>query len=142
LRRFLFCLCLLPLAFPALVRADEPKSEKGVWTPTELTAGGQAVPADQLSAMKLTLGDGKYKVEVNDQTIDAGTYTVDTKKKPWQLVITGSDGPNKDKKILAISEVSGDTMKVCYDPAGKEYPKDFKSTKENKYLLILYKKQK
>jgi uncharacterized protein (TIGR03067 family) len=142
LRRTFFCVCLLALAAPALVRAEDPKDAKGTYVPTEMTVAGQMAPADQLSAIKLTVGDGKYKVEINNEGAESGTYTVDTSKKPVRMVITATDGPNKGKKILAITEVKDDMMKVCYDVEGKEYPTEFKSTKDNKYLLVVYKKMK
>ena len=142
MKRAILCLCMLPLTLPALVQADDPKDAKGVYVPTEMTVGGQMAPADQLSAIKLTVGDGKYKVEINNEGAESGTYTVDTSKKPTRMVITATDGPNKGKKILAITEVTDDMMKVCYDIEGKEYPTEFKSTKDNKYLLVVYKKQK
>ncbi|HEV3143776.1 MAG TPA: TIGR03067 domain-containing protein [Gemmataceae bacterium] len=142
MKRLTLCLFVLPLALPALARADEPKEAKGVWVPTEMTVAGQALPAEQLSALKLTIGDGKYKAEVNNEGTDSGTYTIDSTKKPGRLEITSTDGANKGKKMLAIWELSGDTMKVCYDLEGKDYPTEFKSTKENKYLLAVYKKQK
>ena len=140
--RITFVLFLILFAVTALVRAEDPKDAKGTYVPTEMTVAGQAAPADQLSAIKLTVGDGKYKVEINNEGAESGTYTVDTSKKPARMVITATDGPNKGKKILAISEVSGDTMKVCYDIEGKDYPTEFKSTNDNKYLLVVYKKQK
>jgi len=141
-RQLFFYVTTSLLMLPGLARADEPKDAKGVWVPTEMKVAGQEAPADQLSAIKLTVGDGKYKVEINKEGAEEGTYTVDSTKTPARMAITAGDGPNKGKKLLAIFELSGDTMKVCYDTDGKEYPKEFKSTTENKYLLIVYKKQK
>ena len=50
--------------------------------------------------------------------------------------------PNKGKTILAIYELTGDTLKVCYDVSVAVRPVKFESTDENKLVLIVYKKKK
>jgi len=56
--------------------------------------------------------------------------------------ITGTEGPNKGKTILAIYERDGDTLRVCYDLSGKSRPSEFKTTEGTRLFLVEYKLQK
>jgi|SRR6266568_1553082 len=139
-------LMLAPLAL-----ADEPKSkdkeqlalpqENGTWIPTDGMSAGKKLPDNFLTSVKLLLNNGKYTVVVGEDK-EEGTYKVDTGKSPHPIDIEATMGPNKGKKIPAIVEIKGDTMRVCYNVDGKERPKDFTSTEENKFLIISYKRAK
>jgi uncharacterized protein (TIGR03067 family) len=56
--------------------------------------------------------------------------------------ITGTEGPNKGKTMLAIYELEGDSMKVCYDMSGKERPTEFKTKPGTAQFLAKYKREK
>lgn len=135
----------------ALGTADEPKDKspvqpadkemKGTWIPVEGMVEGQKLPENHLATTKLILNDGKYNVVVGEEKED-GTYKVDSSKKPVTVDITPVTGPNKGKMIPAIIELSGDTMKVCYNLMGQDRPKDFNSTATNKFVVMTYKRDK
>jgi uncharacterized protein (TIGR03067 family) len=139
---------LLRLAFPLLfmlfacaVRADDAKTFDGTWTPVEAMNAGEKEDEDYLKSITLKIDGPGYVVSVRDMK-ETGKFTFDDKKKPKTMDITPADGPNKEKVILAIYEVSGDTLKVCYDVSSKSRPSDFSSTKENKYFVVTYKRKK
>jgi uncharacterized protein (TIGR03067 family) len=73
---------------------------------------------------------------------DRGTCKLDPSAKPKALDITGTEGPNKGKTILAIYERDGDTLRVCYDLGGKNRPTEFKTTAGSRLFLVEYKRQK
>jgi uncharacterized protein (TIGR03067 family) len=123
------------------LRADEKTDFKGTWIPSEGMAEGKKLPDNFLSSTKLMLQEGKYSVVVGEEKED-GTYKVDESKKPATVDITPTTGMNKGKTIPAIIEVRGDTMRVCYNTMGQDRPKDFNSTAENKFVMMVYKKQK
>jgi uncharacterized protein (TIGR03067 family) len=120
---------------------EEMKMLDGTWLPMSGEAGGEKFPEEALKMITLVIKDGKYTVTVGKE-IDKGTVTLDTSKKPKAMDIVGTEGPNKDKTILAIYELSGETLKVCYALDGKERPKEFKSKEGAKDFLVVYKKQK
>jgi uncharacterized protein (TIGR03067 family) len=94
-----------------------------------------------LKTIKLEIKDGKWAVTVGKET-DKGMLTIDSTKKPKEMDIVGTEGPNKDKKILAIYELTDDTLKVCYALDGKERPKAFATKEGTKGFLVTYKRQK
>jgi uncharacterized protein (TIGR03067 family) len=116
--------------------ADDWKKLAGTWKVETATLNG----ADATAALKagvLTIEEGKYKLLLGNT--DAGTLAIDPGKKPKAMTVAGTDGPNKGKTIPAIYEIDGDGLKICYTlGGGKGAPTEFKSTAENKALLVTY----
>jgi uncharacterized protein (TIGR03067 family) len=94
-----------------------------------------------LKSMKLVIEGDKYTVTVG-KSIDKGTTKIDPSKKPKAMDILGVEGPNKGKTILAIYELNGNTLRVCYDLAGKNRPTEFKTKKGEPLFLATYKRAK
>ena len=66
-----------------------------------------------------------------------------TKLTPKELDLLRVTDPIKGKTILAIYELGeDDTYKLCYDPSGKERPKEVKSAPGSGYVLHLWKREK
>lgn len=116
------------------------KQLNGEWSVAAMEIAGQKLPAEALKAIKLINKDGEYTVKAESD--DKGTVTVDAEKSPKQMTIKGLEGPNKGKTILAIYELSGDELKVCYDLDGAEFPKEFKTEPGKKRMLATYKRTK
>ena len=170
LRRGLVSLCLCALFGAVAARADDLQDAQkylkagqhaqdplanvyqahdGVTTSLELELGVYPVAKwyDELAGkmlplkdVTLTLEDGKYTLKA--ESIDKGTYTIDAAKKPKEMDIKGTDGPNKGKSFPAIYELSGDTLRICYDLSGKARPTEFKTTAGTKLFLATYKRKK
>ena len=134
------------LAFAATLgslaaEAPDTKAVEGAWTPIKAELAGQAWPDTVLKTISLKLHNGQYNVSVGGQP-DKGTYTIEPSTKPKSMTITGTDGPNKDKTFLAIYELEGDTLRVCYDLPGKQRPEEFKTAAETKLYLVTYNRVK
>jgi uncharacterized protein (TIGR03067 family) len=131
--------------------ADKPVDKKdlekiaGKWQPTSLQAGEVRMTDAQMKATTLVIDGDKYTVTIKGEKdtaeTDKGTLKIDVLAKPMSMDITSTAGPNKGKVMLAIYEISGDTLKVCYDLDGKKRPTEFKVTGE-KIALISYKRLK
>ncbi len=123
---------------------EDMKFMEGTWLPVSGELGGEKEAIEKtLKDSRLVIKDGKYTYTVGDRT-DGGTITLDASKKPKQMDIVGTEGPNKDKKILAIYEVGENSLKICYalEKESPERPKEFKSETGTKNLLITWKRQK
>jgi uncharacterized protein (TIGR03067 family) len=120
--------------------ADDWKKLAGTWKVESAVLNGDDATAAFKEAV-LTIEERKYNVGFAGTT-DLGTLALEPAKKPKQMTIKGTDGPNKGKTIPAIYEVDGDTLKVCYALGGKDPPTDFKSTAENKTMLVTYRRDK
>jgi uncharacterized protein (TIGR03067 family) len=121
--------------------ANELKKLQGLWAPQTMTLGGNDLPEEIRKMITLEIKDKNYIVKAGGQN-DEGTLTISTSAKPLTMEITGTNGPNKGKTYRAIYKLDGDTLTICYDLAGKEYPKDFTSTKKSMQFLVVYQRSK
>lgn len=135
----LFAVSLLLVAPDANVADDD--AIQGTWLPLTAELAGQEFPDDVRKTIKLTIMGAKYTVSVGKH-IDQGTTKLNTSVDPKQIDITGADGPNKGKTILAIYELNGDTLRVCYDLSGKNRPTEFKTKPGTQLFLVTYKREK
>lgn len=119
---------------------EEVKKLNGEWSVASMEMMGKAMPEAAIKNTRLINKDGEYLVKAESD--DKGTVSVDVTKTPKQMTITGTEGPNKGKTLLAIYELSGDELQICYDLAGKEFPKTFKTEPGQLLMYAVYKKVK
>ena len=119
-------------------------SQDGVWKPIAAVLGGVRLPAGALAAITLTISGGNYEVTVDgEKEPDKGVFTVNTGTSPKRMTIKSTDGPNRGKTMLAIYESKdANSMRVCYDLSGTDYPREFKAPKGTQLYLAGYRRQK
>ena len=139
------CICIATILFAAAAwsedAADDHKLLQGTWLPTAAELNEKPFDEATLKTMKLVIEGDKYTVTVG-KSIDKGTIKIDPAAKPKTMNIVGTEGPNKGKTILAIYELTGDTLRICYDLAGKKRPTEFKTVKDTQQFLVSYKREK
>jgi uncharacterized protein (TIGR03067 family) len=142
LKPFVVLTVVLSLA-PAAAGGDARDGDavQGTWLPSAAELGGKPFPDEVRKTIKLVIKDGRYTVTVGKQA-DRGTVKLNPAAKPKALDITGTDGPNKGKTILAIYELDGDTLRICYDLGGKNRPREFKTREGTQLFLVTYKREK
>ena len=114
----------------------ELKTFQGTWTFESVEAGGKKLPADQFKGITVTFEGDKYVVKRGDEVVEAATQKLDPSKSPKALDVTVAEGPNKGAVMLGIYEISGDTLKVCFDPEGKKRPTQFKSESGSQTFVV------
>ena len=121
--------------------AKDGETLDGTWLPATAELGGNPFPDEVRQTLKLVVKGNKYTVTVG-KAVDQGTVKVNPAVKPKEMDITGTEGPNKGKTILAIYERDGDTLRVCYDLTGKNRPTEFKTREGTALFLVNYKREK
>ena len=121
---------------PKLVEPARPMIE-GVWLVESAEMGGQAMPAEFVKTTTLTISGDQYVVMVGNAP-DRGTVRRDDTKSPKTMDIVGFEGPNKGKTFLAIYELVGDKLRVCYDLSGESRPTEFATKPGTKLFLATY----
>ena len=122
-------------------RADvekELKKFQGAWTFESVEAGGKEIPVAEFKGMTVTFQGDRYTVNKGDEVIEAATLKLDPSKSPKAFDVTVAAGPNKGAILLAIYEIRGDTLKVCFDPEGKKRPTEFKTS--GSQTLVVHKR--
>jgi uncharacterized protein (TIGR03067 family) len=132
---------VLTLVLPFSLAAGDADSLQGTWLPANAELGGAKSPDEVRKTIKLVVKDDRYTVTVG-KGVDRGTVKLNPSAKPKEMDITGTDGPNKGKTILAIYEVDGDTLRICYDLSGKNRPREFKTREGTQLFLVTYKREK
>ena len=143
MRRVLLAALLVGL----ILGADEKKGGKkdldlfkGGWTIASLVLDGKT--NDDASGGKFTFDGENMVVQIEDKEHKA-TFKLDASKKPKQMDVTPSDGPEKDKVLEGIYALTDDELKICIaHHAGTERPKEFESKEGTGHLLVTLKRAK
>ena len=120
--------------------SQDNKPLRGDWIPVKAELGGQPMSDDVLKSISMNLGDGTYYVLVAGKP-DIGTYEIEPTAKPKGMLIRGTEGPNKGRNIPAIYEITGKTLRICYDLSGAQRPKEFKSVAGTRLYLVTYQRK-
>jgi uncharacterized protein (TIGR03067 family) len=139
-----FAAIALLFSFSLVATSGDAKDEEaiqGTWLPSTAELGGKPFPDELRKSIKLVIKDDKYTVTVG-KAMDQGTAKLKPSAKPKEMDITGTEGPNKGKTFLAIYELEGDTLKICYDLGGKNRPTEFKTKEGTQQFLAIYKREK
>jgi uncharacterized protein (TIGR03067 family) len=136
---------LLTVLASSIVLGSDEKSDQdavqGTWLGVTAEFAGQKWPEAMAKALQLVIDHDKYLVKDGEAT-DKGTIKLESSEKVKSMVIKGTDGPNNGKTFLAIYELKGDSLTICYDLEGKELPTEFKTKEKTKQFLVTYKRKK
>jgi len=142
------------LIIPAILllcpAADDPKSDAvkkeyarfdGTWKFESIEVDGKLMPNQNVEGFTLVLNGDQWSL-VQGSVRRGGAYTVNLDKKPKQLDIIWTDGPEKGEKQLGIYELTKDTYKVCVGMPGIPRPTEFVSKPGSGRILEVLKREK
>jgi uncharacterized protein (TIGR03067 family) len=109
----------------------------GTWSALAGDLGGQEFSEEVRKSIRLFIHEGRYEVTESGH-FDQAIVVIDPMLKPSTMDITWMTGPNKGKRILAIYETTGDTLRICYDLSGTFRPGAFVTARGTQLLLMLY----
>jgi uncharacterized protein (TIGR03067 family) len=110
----------------------------GTWVPIAAEVSGQELTVDELRVSRLVLDRGAYEIIDRTNTIvDRGDFRIDPNVRPPAMDIVGISGPHAGRAMLAIFELEGDRLTVCYDLERAERPADMRPHDEDQLLLSI-----
>ena len=74
--------------------------------------------------------------------ISTCTWKLNPKPRPKRIDLAYTGGEFKGEKSLAIYELKGDTLRVCYSMDNENRPTEFAGKADGKALLLTYKRVK
>jgi uncharacterized protein (TIGR03067 family) len=122
--------------------ADENvlKKIQGTWRFVSHEANGTRSPPEVVTKLKITFTGDKFSVTADGKVVQGGTQKFDATKTPAQVDAMVTDGEGKGSTMLGVYELKGDTLRVCFDPAGKERPTSV--TAKNGQLAAVLEREK
>jgi uncharacterized protein (TIGR03067 family) len=102
---------------------------------------GKKFPDEVRKSIRLEIKGDQYTVIAGNKP-DRGTRKLNRSASPKALHITGTNGPNKGRTVLAIYERNGNALRVCYDLSGTSRLAEFKTAEETQLFLVEYQPQK
>lgn len=115
----------------------------GTWKVHELTEKGQKVAAKELEPIELFFAATKLAIHDEGKFREEITLKVDAAKSPKSIDFSYTKGPNTGRLDKGIYMLDGDTLTICTTEATDGVrPKEFLSTKDNGYSLVVLKRQK
>lgn len=129
---------LLPVLSVLLLGADAPKEDaqqiQGTWKVVSAEDSGRKAPQDSIKDLRWTITRDAITYQVANRTT-RWSYKLDPAKKPKWVDLT------EDGRIrVAIYDLNGDTLKVCFaEGFQKERPTAFesKANSPNDVLIVL-----
>lgn len=113
----------------------------GTWSALAGDLAGQEFSEDQRKSIRLFIHEGRYEVTEAGH-FDQAVVVIDPMLKPATMDITWMTGPKKGKRILAIYETTGDTLRICYDLSGTFRPGAFMTARGTQLLMMLYARER
>lgn len=114
---------------------QEP-SLNGTWKPVRQEMNGKNFPITIFTNQELTIQDSIYIMRAESD--DKGTVRTDG----YRMDLTGQVGVNKGRSFKAIYKLNTDTLTVCYDLTGKNYPEAFTTAGHPAFFMSVFLKKK
>jgi uncharacterized protein (TIGR03067 family) len=111
----------------------------GTWMPAAADISGRRLVVAQLRVARLVIECDSYQIlDHADQVVDSGELRLDEAAFPYALDIVGIHGPHAGKRMLAIIELDGDRLCVCYDLERGERPASMQPKLDQLLLSITF----
>jgi uncharacterized protein (TIGR03067 family) len=144
----------LPLGIAALTLGllaasadDKDKKDadgiKGSWQLTAMTVDGRDASEAEAKAYKIKFQEKSYVQLINDESVEEGTYKLDSEKSPKTIDFIIEKGQDKGKTQLGIYELDGDMLKFCVTNSGSpDRPKGFDAKTGSNQMIFAWKRIK
>ncbi len=107
--------------------------------PIAADVAGKPLLLGDLRVKYLMLDAGAYSIiDRTNRVVDSGHYLVNEAAHPATMDIVGRDGPNAGRSMLAIYQLDGDSLTVCYDLESGERPPSMQPKQDQLLLSITY----
>jgi uncharacterized protein (TIGR03067 family) len=112
---------------------------QGTWVPVAADVAGKPLLVNELRVKYLVFESGGYSIiDRSNHVVDSGNYRVDEAAQPATMDIVGRNGPNAGRTMLAIYELQGDSLTVCYDLDSPQRPAHMGGSADQLLLSITY----
>jgi uncharacterized protein (TIGR03067 family) len=132
--------------------ADDLAALQGNWKPLQCDHEGMPqMPPELMKQVTAVFDKREYYLYFVDKDKDGkpkplrlalANVTLDQSTTPKSITFEFAEGPFKGDKRHGIYELAGNQLKLCYGPADKPRPTEFKSPANSGYFLETWARQK
>ena len=134
--------CLVGAEPPSDAVKKELAQLEGEWVMVSGERDGQALPEEYVKSATRVAKDGVSTVTIAGMVVMKSKYTIDPTKKPKAIDFEPTEGESEGKKIQAIYELDGDTLRFCLAPSGKDRPTEFTAKEGSGRTMSVWKRAK
>ena len=121
---------------------DEKGKHQGTWAVTSSVRDGKEAPAEVVGSIRRVV-EGDHVTWTRDGKSFAGTKVeYDPTRLPHTLDLIPDGGPHRDKHILGIYKLEGDTLTICVADPDEPRPKTFEAPAGSKRTLQTFQRVK
>jgi uncharacterized protein (TIGR03067 family) len=132
---------VLVVAAPAEDKKKDAELIQGTWTVVSREFVGKKTPEAELKAMKVTIKDGTITVD-DGKKKEKHAYKLDPSKTPKAIDLANT-GIEEKVTTLAIYELNGDTLKICWSEKDPDHrATKFAGDEESGQTMIVLKREK
>jgi uncharacterized protein (TIGR03067 family) len=118
--------------------ADDARKWQGTWKLVGSTYDGEPQMAD----MDWVVDGDHYTIRLNGQSHeDVQTFKLDANRKQIDVFHHETPPGTYGGKLKGIYEISGDSLTVCYDLTGQQYPKSFGANRGSRQVLYHFRRE-
>jgi uncharacterized protein (TIGR03067 family) len=136
-RSFLFVLAT-GLVWSSVRAEDKASPLEGRWVVVSVERDGKQDEA-LAGAVRVHTADS-YTLTPKDGKTVTGKWKADATKKPATIDLIPGEGRYKDKVLLGIYELDGETLRICFAEPGKDRPTEFVARAGS--VLAVHKREK
>jgi uncharacterized protein (TIGR03067 family) len=132
--------------------ADDLAALQGNWKPLQCEFEGKPqMPTELMKQVTVVFDKSEYYLYFVDRSKEGqpkplrlalANVTLDQAATPKAITFEFADGPFKGQKRHGIYELAGNQLKMCYGPAEKPRPTEFKAPANSGYFLETWARQK
>jgi uncharacterized protein (TIGR03067 family) len=147
--RYILLAVVAGLLVGADAKDDKAKAElkkfEGNWVMASGERDGQKLPDEHVRKSRITWKGKEVAVDTPHQSKETikATVTVNPAGEPKEMDFVRSAGPGAGKPMRGIYEFTGDDeYRICFAPAGKPRPKEFRTEAGSGHMLHVWKRAK
>lgn len=129
--------CLMGLA---AIPPDDQADHQGTWQAVAFVRDGKPTPDEVVLSITRTV-EGDHIVWKRAGKAFAGTsFKLDPSTDPKTIDVIPDGGQNRDRTVLGIYKIEGETLTICMADPDRPRPKTFAAEVGDKQTLMTFKK--
>jgi len=118
--------------------AEDAKQWQGTWRLVSSTWNGEPQMAD----LRWVVDGDHYTIRLNGQShVDPHTFKLDPSHKQIDVFHHEVPKGTYGGSLKGIYEIKGDSLRVCYDLTGQQYPKSFDAKAGSRQVVYQFRRE-